>query len=87
MGALGDNQQFVEAIRRYWPDLPPDRLEPDYSGVRPKLRGPDAGFFDFELQTEETYGLCGLVNLFGFESPGLTSFLAIGEAVATDLMA
>lgn len=80
-------EAFVEAIRRYWPDLPPDRLEPDYSGVRPKLRGPDAGFFDFELQTEETHGLCGLVNLFGFESPGLTSSLAIGEAVATDLMA
>ncbi|WP_306132255.1 NAD(P)/FAD-dependent oxidoreductase [Roseivivax marinus] len=73
---------FEEAIRRYWPDLPDGRLEPDYSGVRPKLRGPGEGFFDFDLQDVETHGLSGLVNLFGMESPGLTSALALGEAVA-----
>ncbi|MEM5544850.1 NAD(P)/FAD-dependent oxidoreductase [Sulfitobacter sp. AS92] len=79
-------EAFEVAIRRYWPDLPPGRLEPDYSGVRPKLRGPDEGFYDFDLQTEETHGISGLVNLFGFESPGLTSSLAIADAVAIDMM-
>jgi L-2-hydroxyglutarate oxidase LhgO len=78
-------QDFDRAIRRYWPALPQGRLEPDYSGIRPKLRGPGDGFFDFDIQTEERHGLPGLVNLFGFESPGLTSSLAIGEAVVAVL--
>lgn len=73
---------FEAAIRRYWPGLPPGRLEPDYSGVRPKLRGPGEGFSDFDLQTAEVHGVPGLVNVFGMESPGLTSSLAVGEAVA-----
>lgn len=73
---------FERAIRRYWPGLPDGRLEPDYSGVRPKLKGPGEGFFDFEIQDEQTHGVPGLVNLFGFESPGLTGSLAVGDAVA-----
>ncbi|ETX29414.1 NAD(P)/FAD-dependent oxidoreductase [Roseivivax isoporae] len=78
---------FEEAIRRYWPGLPDGRLEPDYSGVRTKLKGPGAGFFDFDIQTEARHGVPGLVNLFGIESPGLTSSLAIGAAVADALTA
>lgn len=78
----GRAQGFEKAIRRYWPGLPAGRLEPDYSGVRPKLRGPGEGFFDFEIQDEQSHGLPGLVNLFGFESPGLTGSLAAGETVA-----
>jgi L-2-hydroxyglutarate oxidase LhgO len=31
------------------------------------------------------HGLAGLVNLFGIESPGLTSSLAIGDAVVAEL--
>lgn len=78
-------EAFETAIRRYWPGLPADSLVPDYSGVRPKLRGPGEGFFDFEIQTEAVHAMPGLVNLFGFESPGLTSSLAVGEAVAAML--
>jgi L-2-hydroxyglutarate oxidase LhgO len=80
-------QAFARAIRRYWPGLPAGNLTPDYSGVRPKLRGPGDGFFDFDLQTATRHGLPGLVNLFGIESPGLTASLAIGKAVADDLCA
>ncbi len=75
-------QAFDAAIRRYWPGLPKSKLETDYSGVRPKLLGPGEGFFDFDIQTEDRHGLPDLINLFGFESPGLTSSLAIGDAVA-----
>lgn len=76
---------FEEAVRRYWPGVPRDRLAADYSGVRPKLGAPGTGFRDFELQTAERHGVPGLVNLFGIESPGLTASLSIAEAVAEEL--
>ena len=38
------------------------------------------------IQGPRDHGIRGLVNLFGIESPGLTSSLAIGDYVA-DLLA
>lgn len=72
---------MAEAIRRYWPGLPDDALQPAYSGVRPKLGGPAAGAADFRIDGPATHGVPGLVNLFGIESPGLTACLAIAEQV------
>lgn len=77
---------FVEAIRRYFPDLDPGRLQPGYTGIRPKLAGAGAPAADFVIQDKATHGISGLVNLFGIESPGLTASLAIAErVVALDL--
>lgn len=73
---------FCEAIRRYWPALEDDALVPDYAGVRPKITFHGAAYTDFMIQTSAEHGMHGLVNLFGFESPGLTSCLAIAELVA-----
>ena len=72
---------FYAAIRRYWPALPDDALVPDYSGVRPKLYDNPNGDADFVIQSEEAHGVPGLVNLYGIESPGLTSSLAIADYV------
>ena len=58
-----------------------DDLMPDFVGVRPKLVGPGAPSGDFVVQGADVHGVPRLVNLFGTESPGLTSCLAIGEAV------
>jgi L-2-hydroxyglutarate oxidase LhgO len=74
---------FYQAIREYWPGLPDGALQPDYSGIRPKLVGPGASAADFEIEGPEAHGLPGLINLLGIESPGLTSSLAIGEYVTT----
>jgi L-2-hydroxyglutarate oxidase LhgO len=74
--------EFATYIRRFWPGLPEDALTPDYAGIRPKLHGPGEPQPDFQLRGRDDHGIEGLVALFGIESPGLTSSLAIGEAVA-----
>lgn len=77
---------FDEAIRRYWPGMPQDALIPGYSGIRPKICGPDDPAADFRIDGPEVHGLAGLVNLFGIESPGLTSSLAIAREVVDRLL-
>jgi L-2-hydroxyglutarate oxidase LhgO len=72
---------FYAAIRRYWPGLKDGAILPDYSGCRPKLSGPGEPAADFRIDGPELHGLDGLVNLFGIESPGLTSSLAIADEV------
>lgn len=76
---------FYEAIRRYWPQLPDQSLSPSYSGIRPKISGPNDPALDFRIDDEETHGVTGLINLFGIESPGLTSSLAIAAEIAARL--
>ena len=76
---------FYEAVRRYWPDLPDGALRPGYSGIRPKLQGPEDPRRDFEIQGPGITGVNGFVALYGIESPGLTSSLAIANTVAERL--
>lgn len=79
--------RFVEAIRRYFPEVNEDNLLPGYTGIRPKIVGPGQGDADFVIQDVGQHGCPGLINLYGIESPGLTSSLALAEAVATRLQA
>ncbi|XP_076904267.1 L-2-hydroxyglutarate dehydrogenase, mitochondrial-like [Bidens hawaiensis] len=78
-------KKFYPEIRKYYPLLKDDSLQPGYSGIRPKISGPGEGFADFIIQGEECHGIPGLVNLFGIESPGLTSSMAIAEHVAAKI--
>ena len=73
---------FAPVIASYWPGVKAEMLTPDYAGVRPKLTGPGQPTVDFRIDGPEAHGLPGLVNLFGMESPGLTSSLAIAAHVA-----
>lgn len=75
-------ERFYAAIRKYWPELADGSLQPAYSGIRPKLSGPGEASSDFVIQDAAAHGIQGLVNLFGIESPGLTSSLAVAEHVA-----
>jgi L-2-hydroxyglutarate oxidase LhgO len=70
---------FYAAVRRYWPGLKDGALMPDYSGVRAKIVPPGSPAGDFVFDCPSTHGLAGLYNLYGFESPGLTSSLAIAK--------
>lgn len=77
--------RFESEVRRYWPALPEGILAPGYVGVRPKISGPGEPAADFCLLGPAEHGAPGLVHLLGIESPGLTSCLAIGKAVAQAL--
>jgi L-2-hydroxyglutarate oxidase LhgO len=74
-------ERFYPAIRRYWPTLPDGALMPSYSGIRPKIVPPAVASQDFLIQGPKDHGVAGLINLFGIESPGLTSSLAIADYV------
>jgi L-2-hydroxyglutarate oxidase LhgO len=76
---------FADSIRRYYPGLDEKRLVPGYTGIRPKISGPGEPAADFVIQDEAVHQIPGLVNLFGIESPGLTSSLAIAETVVASL--
>lgn len=89
---VSDNKvnEFYRAISRYYPEIDKSRLYADYCGLRPKLQGPKDGFKDFEVQDGSEYGFPGLIQLFGIESPGLTSSLSISkyvESLLTDYVA
>ena len=90
------SRAFFSAVRKYWPGVPEDGLVPAYSGIRPKLHGPSGprnsnscgrNLSDFIIEGPDAHGVKGLVNLFGIESPGLTSSLAIAGHIAEILQA
>lgn len=74
-------ESFYALVRKFWPGLPDGALVPDYAGIRPKIHGPGEKQPDFVIDDPAAHGIEGLVCLFGIESPGLTSSLAIGADV------
>ena len=76
--------EFVPVIRKYWKAVDATKLQPDYSGIRPKLFVDDQAIHDFEICTQLLDG-CVVINLLGIESPGLTSGLSLGHTVKTYL--
>ena len=80
-GGLKD--RFEDSIRRYYPGLDGSRLEPSYTGIRPKIMYENTIYPDFMINSEEVHGLKGRVDLLGIESPGLTSSLALADHVCS----
>ena len=76
---------FYERIRTYWPSLRDGTLAADYCGIRPKLTGKGEPPADFLIDGPDGHGLPGLVQMFGIESPGLTSSLSLAEDVLARL--
>lgn len=71
--------EFERSIRRYWPDLPDNALSSGYTGIRPKISKQDVAAQDFAIHSVREHGIPRLVALYGIESPGLTSSLAIAK--------
>ena len=78
-------RDFYAEVRRYWPALADDSLQPGYAGIRPKLGGADQPAGDFVISGPADHGMAGLVHLFGIESPGLTSSLVLADRVTEQL--
>lgn len=74
-------ERFYAAVRKYWKGLSDGALQPGYAGVRPKIHPKGSHATDFIIQGEDVHGVKGLVNLYGIESPGLTSSMAIADDV------
>lgn len=77
---------FYQSVSAYWPGILKREINWSYAGIRPKICGPGKQNTDFMIHGERDHGIKGLVNLFGIESPGLTSSLSIADHV-TDLIA
>ena len=76
---------FAKEIKRYWPALPEGALVPAYTGIRPKIYSNGMPPADFAIHGEKQHGIPGFVGLYGIESPGLTSALAIAAYVQRSL--
>ncbi len=72
---------FVKDIQAYWKNLDPQKLHPDYAGIRPKIQNKGESMKDFSISGEKNHGIKGFINLQGIESPGVTSSLSIAKYV------
>ena len=77
-----DMDHVYNSVRSYFKLLPENSLSPDYAGIRTRLNGPSEKAKDWVFQSEEEHKIPGLINLFGFESPGITSSLAIADTIS-----
>ena len=72
---------FVKEILKYLPSLNSNLLKPSYSGIRPIMNKKDKSMRDFIIDTYENHKIPGLINLYGIESPGLTSSLSLAKHI------
>ncbi len=80
--ALRDNlkEELIPAIQRYLPNIDISGLHPDTAGIRPKIYGPNDPVSDFVIEWADKDN--NWLDLWGIESPGLTSCLAIADHVS-----
>jgi L-2-hydroxyglutarate oxidase LhgO len=81
--AASKGSQFAQSIQRFWPKVQEALLQPGYAGIRPVLAGIEGGFRDFNMRRHTLVNSTAkFIGLYGIESPGLTSSLAIAATVA-----
>jgi glycerol-3-phosphate dehydrogenase len=75
---ITDRTVFLDAARRFLPDIRDTDLRWAYAGIRPRLATVN-GTSDFHIDIDRTDP--PLINLIGIDSPGLSASLAIGRHV------
>ena len=79
------SENFCISIKKYLPSIKKEMLTPSYAGLRPITSKEDKAKRDFTISTYENHKIANLINLYGIESPGLTSSLSIANYVADRL--
>ena len=77
---------FYESVKDFLPFIEFDDLQPDYSGIRPKIEAATIGEQDFVIKNESERGYNNFINLIGIESPGLTASMAIGDHISSQIV-
>ena len=67
--------------KKYLPSINSNLLKPSYSGIRPIIDNKNKSMRDFVIQDQSTHTIPNLINLYGIDSPGLTSSLALAQHV------
>ncbi len=63
-------QDFLDAIRLYYPEMEESRLQPAYTGIRPKISNAGQPAADFCIRGPAAHSGRPYVALYGIESPG-----------------
>ena len=77
---------FYESIKKYFPNVKEDCLTPDYSGIRPKIVNKNDKPADFLIHSNRDHGINGYCALYGIESPGITSSLALADHITNEII-
>ena len=59
---------------------------PDYSGIRPKIVNKNDKPADFLIHSNKDHGINGYCALYGIESPGITSSLALADHITNEII-
>ena len=74
--------KFVTEIKRFWPNLDASKLQPSYSGIRPKVKLGGTVAEDFQI-FQRCRRDAKVINLIGIDSPGLTCCMSMASHVTT----
>ena len=75
-------ETFIPAIQKTFKGIDVDKLQPDFSGIRPKILHEGKLHTDFWLGTPQTTGVAGYYEFCGIESPGLTAAPSLAKDFA-----
>jgi L-2-hydroxyglutarate oxidase LhgO len=73
---------FYEGVNRLYSGVGYEDIEPESSGIMPRLYLSTDNFREFIVRHEGDRGLPGLINLVGIETPGVTASPAIARYVS-----
>ena len=77
---------FIKEVLKYLPTLDANLLKANYSGIRPIMNKKDISMRDFIISSDKDHGISGLINLYGIESPGLTSSLSLAKHIVNNFL-
>ena len=70
-------KKIYSSIKKFYPEITLENFRSSFAGIKPKLDYNKN--MDFLIQNSKIHSLDNYINLFGIESPGLTSSLAIAD--------